>query len=297
MNSGFLNDGTNAPPRLEVWLNLVNLEDLRPDTCWPGYQGLQRDERLAADGFKGIQLTDSLPPVSGSTLPFCGLNRINLPEEAEAVAAAHAARGDRCLTVHAGWGIEDDAEVFRLVEAILSASAKHRLPIFIETHRATITQDMWRTVQIIKRFPEVRFNGDFSHFYAGQEMVYGGLEMKLEFMRPIFERVAFMHARIASPGSIQATIGDGRQRPPVECGLGDYLADFKKIWTHAFQGFLKTAQPGDYLIFCPELLSSTFFYARKYPDGKGGWWEESDRYQQALLYQQIAKECFSLAQG
>ena len=37
----------------------------------------------------------------------------------------------------------------------------------IETHRATICQGMWRTVQFVKRFPELRFNGDFSHWYAG----------------------------------------------------------------------------------------------------------------------------------
>jgi hypothetical protein len=33
--------------------------------------------------------------------------------------ARHLACGDQCLTVHAGWGIEDYAEVFRLVEFIL----------------------------------------------------------------------------------------------------------------------------------------------------------------------------------
>jgi galactonate dehydratase len=38
------------------------------------------------------------------------------------VAQCHADRGDQCLTVHVGWGIEDDKEVFRLVEAILAAS-------------------------------------------------------------------------------------------------------------------------------------------------------------------------------
>lgn len=62
-------------------------------------------------------------------------------------------------------------EVAALVDAILAASSRHNLPIFLETHRATITQDIWRTVQITKRFPEVWFNGDFSHYHCGQEMV------------------------------------------------------------------------------------------------------------------------------
>ncbi|MFZ4776085.1 MAG: hypothetical protein ACOYM3_12010, partial [Terrimicrobiaceae bacterium] len=283
-------------PKLRVFLNLDNLVDLRADTVWPGLHGLARMQSLAADGFEGVQITDDSEPVAGSPIPHCGLDRINLPAEADAIAEKHAARGDLCITVHAGWGVEDDAEVFHLVESILRASEKHGIPIFIETHRATITQDMWRTVQIAKKFPEVRFNGDFSHFYCGQEMVYGGLEMKLDFMQPIFDRVAFMHGRIASPGGMQMPIDDTRSRPAAAAGLVDYFADFQKIWTRAMRGFLSHAGPGDILIFAPELLAGTHYYARCLRNAAGRVVEESDRYSQALLYQQIARHCFSEAQ-
>ncbi|MEI6491486.1 MAG: hypothetical protein WCO94_02975 [Verrucomicrobiota bacterium] len=287
-----MNDGSTEPPKLQVYLNLDNLVDLRPDTIWPGLHGLARMERLAADGFQGVQITDDSLPVTGSPIPHCGLDRINLPEEADAIAAKHEARGDQCLTVHAGWGIEDDDEVFRLVEAILVASEKHRLPIFIETHRATITQDIWRTVQIAKQFPEIRFNGDFSHYYCGQEMVYGGLEMKLAFMAPIFDRVAFMHGRVASPGCMQMPVDDPGSRPSAAAGVVDYFADFRKIWTLAMRGFLKHAGPGDILIFAPELLAGTHYYARLVPNSNGQMVEESDRYAQALIYKEAARACF-----
>ena len=146
-----------------------------------------------------------------------------------------------------GWGIEDDDDVFRLVEAILAASETTRLPILIETHRATITQDMWRTVQIVKRFPEVRLNGDFSHYYCGQEMVYGGedfmsgVPIKIEFMAPVFDRIGFMHGRIASPCSMQMPIDDPSTRPAAATGMANYLADFRAMWTRAMQGFLANA--------------------------------------------------------
>ena len=58
---------------------------------------------------------------------------------------------------------------------------------------------------------EIRFNGDFSHYYTGQEMVYGDIEAKWTFMQPIFDRVRFIHARIGSPGCMQVDIGDGVQ--------------------------------------------------------------------------------------
>jgi hypothetical protein len=185
--------------------------------------------------------------------------------------------------------------VFRLVEAILAASGKTRLPIFIETHRATITQDMWRTVQITKRFPDVLFNGDFSHYYCGQEMPYGGLEMKMEFMAPIFDRVGFMHGRIASPGQMQMPIDDSSTRPAAASGAIDYFTDFRDMWTRAMRGFLQHAQLGDILIFSPELLSGTSYYARLFPNQAGKLIEETDRYQQALLYRDIAKACFNQA--
>jgi len=299
----YLNDGSHDAPKLRVWLNLDNLTDLRADSLFPSAllapgAASDRDARLAADGFEGVQLTTDAPPAPGSTLPFCGLDRINTPAEADLVAQKHADRGDHCLTVHAGWGLEDDLAMFALVEAILTASDKHRLPIFIETHRATITQDLWRTVQITKKFPEVRFNGDFSHYYCGQEMVYGGLDMKLAFMEPIFARVGFMHGRIASPGNIQAPIGDDlHAKPPLAHGVVDYLADFRRIWTHALRGFQRNAAPGDVLIFAPELLSGTHYYARLFPDATGRLVEDSDRYAQALLYQKLIRELYDAPNG
>lgn len=296
-SSGFLNDGSAQPPKLSVHLNLDNLVDLRPDSVWPGLDGLPCYQRLLADGFEGVQLTTDDPPVAGSPIPHCGLDRINTPAEADAIAAKHVARGDLCITVHAGLGLEDDDDVFGLVEAILSASEKHRLPIFIETHRATITQDLWRTVAITKKFPEIRFNGDFSHYYCGQELVYGDWHSKLAFMQPIFARIGFLHGRIASPGCMQVPIGTSiASRPPQAHGQVNYLDHFKELWTRAMYGFIRTASPGDVLIFAPELLSSTHYYARKFPDASGELAEESDRYLQALLYKDLARACFAEAE-
>jgi hypothetical protein len=296
--SHFFNDGSSNPPKLSIYLNLDNLVDLRADTRWPGLEGLARYTHLLEDGFEGVQLTTNNAPPANAPIPHCGLDRINAPTEADAIAARHAERGDGCLTVHAGWGLEDNDEVFQLVDAILTSSEKYRLPIFIETHRATITQDIWRTVQITRRFPEVRFNGDFSHYYCGLELVYGDWTEKLDFMEPIFARVGFMHGRIASPGCIQVSIDAGfslkAARPK---GHPSYLDHFKELWTRAMVGFLRGALPGDVLIFAPELLASTHYYARLIPDASGSLVEESDRYAQALVYKDLARACFAEAQS
>lgn len=283
---------------LRVFLNLDTLVDLRADSVFPASllaDAAARDARLAADGFEGVQVTHDLSAREpGSTLPHCGLGRINTPAEADALASRRAARGDRCLTVHVGWGIEDDDEVARLVEAVLAASRRHRLPIFIETHRATITQDMWRTVKIAEKFPEVRFNIDLSHYYCGQEMVYGDWARKLDFMQPIFDRTGFIHGRIASPGCMQVPIDATlAAKPRMAHGGADYLAHFREMWTRAMTGFRRHAAPGDELIFAPELLRADIYYARKFPDSAGKLTEESDRYAQALIYRDLARACWA----
>jgi hypothetical protein len=118
-------------------------------------------------------------------------------------------------------------------------------------------------------------------------MVYGDIQAKLDFLQPVFDRVRFLHGRIASSGCMQVDIGDGKDRLNV--------AHFREMWTRAMLGFLKSAGPGDYICFAPELLGPEINYARRIPNASGEWVEESDRWQQAAVYTQIAKECWEEA--
>src|SRR5579862_2278158 len=72
--------------------------------------------------------------------------------------------------------MEADAEVDALIDSVNEASARYDLPAYVETHRATAAQDLWRIQQLIRRRPDVRFNGDFSHLYCGGEVVYPGFD-------------------------------------------------------------------------------------------------------------------------
>jgi hypothetical protein len=114
-------------------------------------------------------------------------------------------------------------------------------------------------------------------------------------MQPIFDRVRFMHGRIGSPGCMQVDVGDGRQVPQVH-GPSNFMEHFREMWTRAMAGFLKSAKPGDYLVFAPEILAPHIYYGRKFPGPDGALREESDRYAQALVYAGIARECFAAAQ-
>jgi len=287
------NDGSTSPPALRLCMNLMALEELPSWSTGPDADATldEQLEAVAAAGFHGVQFTEGgdakLCERHGLLMTGCG--RVNTPGEADKLAAQLADLGHVAATLHVGWGIEDDDVADALVDAILAASDRRGIPLYIETHRATLTQDMWRTVKLVERFPDVRFNGDFSHWYTGQEMKYGGFENKLTFIRPVLDRVRYMHGRIGNPGCIQVDIDDG------DPDTHPYVSHFQAMWTACFLGFLRCAQPGDFICFTPELLAPMRFYGRVFPYADGVMREECDRWEQSLLYNRLASECFDRA--
>lgn len=281
------NDPSSAEPYLRFDLNYGNVIDL-PDFSIGRVNVSEQEKyrRIKAAGYTGVQDGD---PVlcEQAGLRLTGQHRMNKVGDLDEKIKEWTSESYDCATIHVGWGMESDKEVDALIGDVVNISVKHDFPIYIETHRATITQDMWRTVQIVKRFPEIRFNGDFSHWYTGLEMVNGDFEEKLDFIQPVLDRIRFIHGRISNPGSIQVDIGDGKNQL--------YVAHFRQFWTRSFVGFLKTAQSGDYLCFTPELLPPEYYYARLVRAADGQWIEEGDRWQQALLLCEIAKECWAEA--
>lgn len=280
------NDGSNNEPSLRIDINYNTCDELPSLSIGPKGNDREKHEAIAKAGFQGIQ--DGDPQLCKElNLQLTAHARINKVGDLDALMPVWKNNNYNCATIHLGWGMETDAEMDALVQYVLDTSVKYNFPIYIETHRATITQDLFRTVELTKRFPEVRFNGDFSHWYTGQEMVYGGIENKWDFIQPVFDRVRFMHGRIGNPGSIQVDVKDKN---------ADYVQHFKEMWKRSFLGFLKSAKPGDYICFTIELLKSEIFYERTIYNQDGHEIEEGDRWQQALLYKEIIKECWEAAQ-
>ncbi len=289
-----LNDGSGAAPRLKVYLNMGTLVELRADSIWPKLMGVEAMEFLKQAGFEGVQDGDA-ETCRQAKMGSIASGRVDNLTDAAALAVKMKGLGHQAATLHVGTGFEDDAQMDALVQSILEASVKYDFPLYIETHRATITQDVWRTIQLTKRVPDVAFNGDFSHFYTGLELVYGDLMGKFRMMQPIFDRVKFMHGRISSPGCIQVDVGDGDRETPQVHGPSNFIDHYREMWTRAMAGFLKSAKPGDYLVFAPEILAPYIYYGRKFMGSDGKLVEESDRYAQALVLARIARECFTEA--
>ena len=88
---------------------------------------------MRESGFTGVQFadrpSDEEMAICGSLgLGLAGSGRVNTPDESWALARESAAIGYECVTLHVGWGLEDDDEAFRLIESILEASAHTAAP-------------------------------------------------------------------------------------------------------------------------------------------------------------------------
>ncbi len=292
-----LNDGSQRAPYLRRDLNIGTLLGLPRGSS--GFKPTLAEQlRLVKDGgHVAVQSWNQWDDILAAGLRATGMARITRPVEADAVARTHRQAGLDATTLHVGDSFESDAEMDALVGAVLEAAERHGHPFYIETHRATITQDIKRTIDLIGRFPTIRFNADLSHWYTGHELTYGGEFFKrIEYLQPVFDRVRFMHARIGNTGAIQTALD-------LE---GPCVMHHRLLWQRCFRGFLDGAAPGDYLSFNAELLPM------RVGEGEHAMWihyaqtqrasasdplagEPSDRFADAALLWQMASAEFDAA--
>jgi hypothetical protein len=244
--------------------------------------GWQPDEdryyaAVAAAGFSAVQGGDG-DICRDHGLDLLGTGVVRRPIEAAAFAAHWAEQGALAATCIAGDGFESDSEADELVLAVQNASLLCGLPIHIETHRASLTQDMWRTVRLLERHPTLTLNCDFSHWFTGLEMAALDWELQIERLRPVFAQTHFLHGRVGDRCCMQVSLRDGRE--------DKHLLPFRALWREVMRHRSEGIPTAD-LWFVPELLGTRYEYARVFEDR-----EEGDRWRDALLLRQVADDCF-----
>lgn len=277
--------------RLKLHINAGNLWTLPEWSTVPRRADQIDYEAVKGAGFVGLQHYFPDPAAIEAGLEMSGMARITTPQEARPIADQHKAWGFVASTWHVGDGFERDDEMDALAGAVLDAAVASGLPIAIETHRATMTQDIRRTLDLIERFPDLRFNADLSHWYTGLEMRYGDFDAKLDRLGPVFERVRFMHGRIGHSCTMQLPLATARDHPCWQ--------DYIRLWTACFEGFGRTAAPDEAFIFAPELLPDAVEFQGEthrlnyapLTDGA----ETSDRWTEALELADHARNLFKTA--
>jgi sugar phosphate isomerase/epimerase len=170
-------------------------------------------------------------------------------------------------------------EAIRLLEEILEASERARIPVYIETHRGTVTQDLQRTVDYCSALRCLPLTIDLSHYVVAGEL-NGTSERAEAYFDQLLGHTACIHARVSDGEKIQVDVGPDGDHPMVK--------HFQRWWRKAMTHWAAQAKPGDALPFVTE-LGPPGGYAITRRDEAGNVVEISDRWQQAQLFKRMAE--------
>jgi hypothetical protein len=146
----------------------------------------------------------------------------------------------------------------------------------IETHRDRMTTDLFFTLHLLDRFPDLRFTADLSHYVVGREFAWPVAPEHHAMIHRILDNSWGMHGRVASREQIQLQLNFPQHRDWVELFMG--------WWEYGFRSWRKRAAPDAKLTFLCELGPPT--YAMTGADG----YELSDRWEEGLQMKRMIRE-------
>jgi hypothetical protein len=167
-------------------------------------------------------------------------------------------------------------ECVPLIEGWLRLSEGAGVPTYFETHRDRMTTDLFFTLRLLDRFPQLRLTADLSHYLVGREFAWPVSDEAHRLIHRILDRAWALHGRVASREQIQVQLSFPHHQHWVEL--------FRCWWKYAFRQWRRRAAPDATLTFLCELGPRE--YAMTGRDG----YELSDRWQESQMLMCIARE-------
>lgn len=158
-------------------------------------------------------------------------------------------------------------------------AAETGIPLLFETHRDSMLNDLFYTLQVIDLVPEIRLCADLSHFVVDREFRATVPEIDQGYIRRILERSDCFQGRIANREQVQIQINFPQHREWVEI--------FKDWWKKGMQLWRARNDDDATLVFLCELGP------RPYAITDGQQRELSDRWQEAQQIRQWVQDIWS----
>jgi hypothetical protein len=212
-----------------------------------------KGQGMVAEGVCFPKTVDELKPIL-EIAAETGLQHLNLQPNARPRTLKE------CVPIIEGWA--------RLAEQV-------SFPVYIETHRDRMTTDLYFTLDLLDRFPDIKFLADLSHFFVGREFSEPVSEENHRLIERILDNAWAMHGRVASREQVQIEIQFPQHRKNVDL--------FKRWWAYGIQSWRKRVGKDQKLVFTCELGPQP--YAISGADGK----DLSDRWADALVLRDIIK--------
>jgi len=168
------------------------------------------------------------------------------------------------------------AECVPLIEGWRRLAEEAGVALHFETHRDRMTTDLYFTLRLLERFPDLRLTGDLSHYVVGREFAWPISDENHRLMHRIIDHCWGFHGRVASREQVQVQISFPHQRDWVDLFMG--------WWDYGFRGWRERAPQGATLTFLCELGPRE--YAMTGADG----YELSDRWDEAQMLMRMVRE-------
>ncbi len=175
------------------------------------------------------------------------------------------------------------ADMADVIRAWLAIADEEKLPIQFETHRNSITNDLFSTLLLLDAAPQMRLSADLSHYVVDREMMQPITAEYQSYIGRILERSDSFQGRVANRCQIQLPLHFPQHRV--------WIDTFLDWWRRGFASWRRRAVPDQDCIFLCELGPRDYAIT----DGNGE--ELSDRWGEALLLREWAAACWDLAKG
>ncbi|MCA0754785.1 sugar phosphate isomerase/epimerase [Paenibacillus sp. N4] len=171
----------------------------------------------------------------------------------------------------------------RLLEGIGRLSEAAGIPVFVETHRGTITQDLIRSAEYVRALPDLKLTIDYSHYVVAGEL-HTVSEQAESWLQKLLPNAHSIHTRVSNGEQVQIDIGESGEHPMVP--------HFARWWEGAMRHCRSRASDAAFPVVIelgPPSYAITTDEAGKRSN------EISDRWAQSLYLQKLVRELWEKA--
>jgi len=191
-----------------------------------------------------------------------------------------AADADACLVNIIGGVMPiDPTDAVPVINRWMKEAADYDFPLLFETHRDSLLNDLYYTLQVMDLVPEMRLCADLSHFVVDREMRAPISATDQAYIERILQRSDCMQGRVASREQIQIQIDFPQHQ--------EWVAIFRHWWKLGMRAWRQRNADDATLVFLCELGPPPYAITDRNQR------ELSDRWQEALQIRSWAREIWT----
>ena len=137
------------------------------------------------------------------------------------------------------------AEAVPIIDDWLALASDYSFPVLMETHRNSTLNDLFYTLEILKRVPQLRLCADLSHFVVDRELQLPLSAVDAAYFSTVIERSDSFQGRISNNQQIQIAIEFEQHAL--------WVAQYFEWWREGFNAWSARSGPNDTLRFLVEL--------------------------------------------